>query len=84
VKPIVQRGLVVVGWLLTPVVAWAVSFLGAWLGALLGTALGDTAALMAIGTGAVIGAVAGAVTWVRVTRAVTKYFISQSNREGSR
>ncbi|HEY2825555.1 MAG TPA: hypothetical protein VGI83_08425 [Gemmatimonadales bacterium] len=46
-----------VGWLLTPLVAWAASFLGAWLGAVVG------ASARALVIGSVMGAVAGAAGW---------------------
>ena len=46
-----------VGWLLTPLVAWAVSFLGGWLGA----AMGSSAKALLIGS--ISGAVVGAAGW---------------------
>lgn len=58
-----------VGWLLTPLVAWAASFCGAWVGSLF-VPLTDrpTAGLiLAIGLGAVF-AVTGTMLWMRVLR----------------
>jgi hypothetical protein len=84
VNRLATRGLVIAGWLLTPVVAWAVSFLGGWLGALAGSGAGsDTGALGALGVGAVVGAVVGATGWVLAIRSVTKYFVSQSKPRSS-
>lgn len=83
-KRATTRGLLFAGWLLTPVAAWAVSFLGGWLGALFGIGgTGDSGALGMLATGAVLGAVAGAVAWVLAMKVLTKYFVSQSNPGGS-
>lgn len=60
-----QRLLRILAWLLTPLVAWATSFLGGWIGALLWRS--DEPALTglkALGIGSVIGGLAGAVGWV--------------------
>ena len=53
-----------VGWLLTPLVAWAVSFLGGWIGA----AAGSSAKALIIGSvsGAILGAVAWAILMMRL------------------
>lgn len=60
-----RRLIRVVAWLLTPVVAWAASFLGGWLGAVVGKgAAGPQGGLVWLGTGALIGGVVGAVVWV--------------------
>ena len=54
------RGWRVVGWLLTPLVVWAASFLGGWLGAVLG------GSLKGLVIGAVAGGVVGGAIWVLV------------------
>lgn len=58
-----------VGWLLTPLVAWAASLFGAWLGAeaavLVGSATGAIGLTIAGGS---IGAVLGTVLWMRLLR----------------
>jgi putative effector of murein hydrolase len=60
---------VVGGWLLTPVVAWAVAFLGGWLGAVVGMRIrSSTAALAAIALGALLGAASAVIGWARVMR----------------
>jgi ABC-type enterochelin transport system permease subunit len=66
---IVRFLLRLVGWLLTPLVAWAASFCGAWLGALF-VPLADrptTGLILAIALGAVF-AVTGTVLWMRILR----------------
>jgi hypothetical protein len=56
-----------VAWLLTPVVAWAASFLGGWMGALVGRRADSPAAGIAwLGGGAVLGALVGAGIWIVV------------------
>lgn len=63
--------LVVVGWLLTPVMAWGASFLGLWLGALVG--LRFTQPLAMIGAAALGAASCGFTAlwaWVRFMRRV--------------
>lgn len=64
------RGLVRLGgWLLTPLVAWAASFVGAWLGARFAGSLNSstTGAYVVIAFGAVFGLVA-AWAWLRYLR----------------
>ena len=65
------HALVVVGWLLTPILAWGASFLGMWLGALVGMRFHAPLAML---TPAVIGAALlgfGALwAWVRWMRRV--------------
>ena len=79
VNRLASRSLIVTGWLLTPVAAWAVSFLGGWLGAVVGGRFSsDSASLGSLGAGAVVGAVAGAVGWVLAIRRMAKYFVAQS------
>jgi len=74
VNRVATRGLVIVGWLLTPVAAWAVSFLGGWVGAVIGGRFAsDTASLGSLGAGALLGAVAGASAWVLAMRMITKW-----------
>lgn len=55
------------GWLLTPLVVWAASFLGGWVGALVGRAVGGILGggvwLLA---GSVAGGAGGLVGWLRV------------------
>ena len=50
------------GWLLTPLVAWAVSFLGGWIGA---GVLGSVRGMVG---GSVTGAVLGVLGWVVLMR----------------
>jgi hypothetical protein len=63
--------LVILGWLLTPVLAWSASYAGLWAGAVLGTHLTNPFLMLAL-AGAVaalcgFGALAG---WVRFMRRV--------------
>ena len=59
----------IAGWLLTPVAAWAASFLGGWLGALVGARSTEGLGGLAwLGGGSLVGAVAGAIGWVVVMR----------------
>lgn len=65
-----SRGLVrLVGWLLTPLVAWAASFAGAWLGATVAGGLRSsiTATWVVVAFGAAFGLVA-AWAWLRYLR----------------
>ena len=58
-----------VGWLLTPLVAWAASFCGAWLGAAAaGLFDNPTATLLLPLTGGAGFAVAGTLLWMRALR----------------
>jgi outer membrane lipoprotein SlyB len=60
-----RRLMRIVAWLLTPVVAWAASFLGGWIGALVGRRAGSAAAgIKWLGGGAVLGALVGAGIWM--------------------
>ena len=64
------RGLVrLVGWLLTPLVAWAASFAGAWLGATVAGGLksSTTATWVVVAFGAAFGLVA-AWAWLHYLR----------------
>jgi hypothetical protein len=52
-------------WLLTPLVAWAASFLGGWLAAILARrAANPGAAVIWLGGGAVVGAALGTGAWI--------------------
>lgn len=58
-----------VGWLLTPLVAWAFSFLGAWLAARFGREVESPRwGITLLVLGAVIGAVLGASVWLWALR----------------
>lgn len=64
-----RRLIRVIAWLLTPVVAWAASFLGGWLGAAMGRgATHPVRGLFWLGAGGVIGGAVGVVVWVVVLR----------------
>ncbi len=57
----------VAGWLLTPLVVWAASFLGGWAAAVLwGEAVGGTVGLLWLAGGAVVGGLIGAAAWLAV------------------
>lgn len=58
-----------VGWLLTPLLAWAASFCGAWLGALAAAGItdGNVALGFTIGGAAVLG-LGGTLLWLRLLR----------------
>ena len=63
--------LVVVGWLLTPVVAWGASFFGLWLGAVFAIRFHSPAAML--GVAGALGLACGFGTlwaWVRLMRRV--------------
>ena len=63
--------LVVVGWLLTPVVAWGASFFGLWLGAVVAIRFHSPAAML--GVAGALGLACGFGTlwaWVRLMRRV--------------
>ena len=59
----------VLGWLLTPFVAWAASFLGSWLGArIAGEGMAPrTRLILLIGLGAVF-AIGATIAWLRLLR----------------
>ncbi|HEX4600533.1 MAG TPA: hypothetical protein VH116_03990 [Gemmatimonadales bacterium] len=63
--------LVVLGWLLTPVLAWSASYAGLWLGALVATHLSRPLVMLAVALGgaALCGFTALAL-WVRFLRRV--------------
>ena len=63
--------LVVLGWLLTPLLAWGASFVGLWAGALMG--LRFTRPLVMLGVAGGVAALAGLAAlalWVRFMRRV--------------
>jgi hypothetical protein len=63
--------LVVVGWLLTPVWAWAASYVGLWAGALFATGLGRPLLMLAVAAGvAGVSGFAALALWVRLMRRV--------------
>ncbi|GBD33293.1 MAG: hypothetical protein KatS3mg081_0519 [Gemmatimonadales bacterium] len=78
-----RKPLRIVTWLLTPLAAWAVSFLGGWLGAALGRDLDSpSAGLALLAAGAVLGALAGGLGWIYATRRLL--FRRSSGQEASR
>ena len=61
--------LVVVGWLLTPAVAWGASYFGLWLGALLGVRLNHPLVMLGTAVGVAAFSGFGALwAWVRLMR----------------
>jgi hypothetical protein len=58
-----------VGWLLTPLVAWAASFFGAWLMSLAARSVVDSSMglILALAGGAT-GAIAATLLWIRLLR----------------
>jgi len=60
---------IVVGWLLTPLMAWGASYLGLWLGALVAVRFENPVAMLAVAAGGAGGAGFGALWgWVRFMR----------------
>jgi hypothetical protein len=58
--------LVVVGWLLTPLLAWAASYFGLWLGALIATPLVRPLPMLAVAGGMALLCGVGALgAWLR-------------------
>ncbi|HEU5218048.1 MAG TPA: hypothetical protein VFU23_05280 [Gemmatimonadales bacterium] len=59
----------ILGWLLTPLVAWIAAFVGAWIGSMLGSGFNNsmTTLWVMVGCGAV-AALAGAWAWLRYLR----------------
>ena len=63
--------LVVIGWLLTPVMAWAASYVGLWAGALFATGFGRPLTMLAVAAGvAALCGFAALAVWVRFMRRV--------------
>jgi hypothetical protein len=61
-----RRLVAIVGLLLTPVVAWAASFLAGWLGSLLAARIdGDRAAFLTMALFALGGAAVGTIVWIK-------------------
>ena len=59
----------VLGWLLTPLVAWAASFFGATLGALIaGTVNQPDSGLVVTLTAGTVGGIGGLLLWMRLLR----------------
>ncbi len=59
----------ILGWLLTPIVAWAASFFGAWFGAAVaGFVPGSTAGVAVTVAGAAVTAIGATVLWMRLLR----------------
>ncbi len=56
------------GWLLTPVVVWAASFLGGWAVAIATRADRGTMGIVQLTIGAILGGTAGLVGWLVVMR----------------
>jgi hypothetical protein len=57
------------GWLLTPLVAWAASFFGAWLMALAAPTFDDSSiGLVLAVAGGAVGAITATVLWMRLLR----------------
>lgn len=64
-----RRAGLMAGWLLTPVAAWAASFLAGWLAAVTGARRADgLGAIGWLGGGSLLGAISGAAGWVLLMR----------------
>jgi len=62
---IAGRGLRLAGWLLTPAVVWAASFVGGWLGAVVGGwVAGTSAGVVWLAAGSVLGGTAALFGWI--------------------
>jgi hypothetical protein len=65
------HSLVVVGWLLTPVLAWGASYIGLWAGASVATGLGPPIKMLAVaGAAAAASGFTALALWVRFMRRV--------------
>lgn len=64
-----RRSVRIVAWLLTPVVAWAASFMGGWIGLFVGNRLSKPQALWWGIGGAVLGGILALAVWVLRLRA---------------
>src|SRR2546425_2133250 len=63
--------LVVLGWLVTPLLAWAAAYAGLWVGALVGTRFAQPLTMLAVaGLGAASFGFAALAMWVRFMRRV--------------
>ena len=68
------HSLVVVGWLLTPVLAWGASYIGLWVGALVATGLGPPITMLAVaGAAAAASGFTALALWVRFMRRVPHF-----------
>jgi len=63
-----RRTIRLLGWLLTPVVVWAASFLGGWIVALATSADRGTFGIIQLTVGAVVGGTVGMLGWLGVMR----------------
>lgn len=63
-----RRMIRLLGWLLTPVVVWAASFLGGWVVAIATSADRGTIGIIQLTVGAVIGGTVGMLGWLVVMR----------------
>ena len=62
---------VVVGWLLTPVLAWSASYVGLWAGAMIATRFARPLTMLAVaGAAAAVCGFAALAVWVRFMRRV--------------
>ncbi len=78
-----QKLLGVVIWLLTPLAAWAVSFLGGWLGAAFGRDLSSpVAGLALLAAGAVAGALIGGLGWIYLVRRLLSKWAGRKEAPG--
>jgi hypothetical protein len=69
----IPRLVIIAGWLLTPIVAWAVSLLGGWIGALVAPKSGEgLVPFAALLVGLVVGAVAGLAAWIAFMRVIVR------------
>ena len=63
--------LIVLGWLVTPVLAWGASYAGLWVGAFVGTRFVQPLTMMAVAAlGAALFGFSALVLWVRFMRRV--------------
>jgi len=59
------RGLRLAGWLLTPAVVWAASFVGGWIGAVVGGRVaGASSGILWLAAGSVLGGTAALWGWI--------------------
>lgn len=71
----------VAGWLLTPVVVWAASFLGGWVAARLYGSDGGGQGLVWLVVGALLGGTVGLVGWIVTWRLVRRRQLSREERD---
>jgi hypothetical protein len=64
---------IIVGWLLTPVVAWAASLLGGWIGALIAPRVSQGFSPLAwLFAGLFLGGLGGVLAWVWLMRLLNR------------